>query len=247
MIALVLGLAIAQQPDAVGIRTGAGTGFVVGQGNGAVGLFRPLTVGLDDRTELGTTGLISLLAPRVVAKRQLAANDQRALAVTASLGLPSGGIWAMRNAGILTTDPTVKTPFAVTASAGLEAGMRTKPLDLGVSVEGRFGVHGASWTLPEPGMWFLDPMLAPLTAGPVVKPKLVIDLAPEWNGRERLGLRVDSWVQLGGGGPDAAVRMMGTWAITQRVALALGDAMAWERRPGRSFYAVPVGDVQVRW
>lgn len=245
MIALLLA-ALSMGQDAR-IRTGDGTGFVVGKGHGAVGVFRPLSLGVADRTEIGTTGLISLIAPRVMVKQQLTDADDLAVAVTGSLGFPAGGIWAMRTAGILTTDPTVKTPFPVTASAGVAGGLRLDALDLGLSVEGRFGVHPSGWTLDEPGMWFLDPMMAPLTAGPQIKPRLVVELAPTLGDREKLGLRVDSWMMIGAGGPDATLRLMAFWAISPRVLLAAGDAMAWEKREGRPFYAVPIGDLQFRW
>ena len=247
MIAVMLAALAMGGGDGSKIRTGDGTGFVVGKGHGAVGVFRPLTIGVGEKTEIGTTGLISLVAPRVLIKQQLTGSDDLALAAFGSLGVPTGGIAVMRTAGILTTDPTVKTPLAVTASAGLAGGLRLDALDIGLSVEGRFGVHGGAWNLTEPGMWFLDPMMAPLTAGPQVKPRLVVEVAPPMGGREKLGFRADSWMMVGSGGPDGVVRLMAFWAITPRFLLAAGDAMAFENREGRALYAVPVGDLQFRW
>ena len=246
MIALLMGLALAGGGEDR-IRTGDGTGFVIGKGHGAVGVFRPLSLGVGEKTEIGTTGLVSLIAPRILIKQELTDSDDFSVAGFGSVGFPAGGIWAMRTVGILTTDPTVKSPFPVTASAGVAGGIRANALDVGLSVEGRFGVTPGSWTLDEPGMWFLDPMMAPLTAGPQVKPRLVVEVAPQLGGREKLGFRADSWMMIGSGGPDGVVRLMAFWAITPRFLLAAGDAMAFESREGRSFYAVPIGDIQFRW
>ena len=249
MIALLLASLALANDEITPLRTGSHTPFVIGSGHAAAGVFRPITLGVGERTDLrAKNGILTLFSPHIQVKQQLTEGDGIGFAVRGGLGIPMGGLFLLNGAGFTSSDPTVKTGVAFTADAALLTGYRSDVFDIGLSVEGRFGVRGSSWTLQDPGMFLLDPALAPLIHGPQLRPRLIVEVFPQFGERPLLGFTADWMTQIGSGGPDSSLRMLASYAISRRVVLAAGEVIATETRPdGNKTFASPIADLQLRW
>jgi hypothetical protein len=255
--ALLLALAAsparaAEIAPAGGAFTGAGTPWTVGAGNGAVGLFRPLTVGLgaDDEVTVGTTLGVGLLAPRVEWKHALAARPAGVdgLAVTAELGVPT---WGMRQfqTGFLQpirADQTV--PVAVVAGGSVIGGWRAGDHAVSAGLRARVGLAGEGDVTAQDLVW-LDPAIAPVTEGWSLQPWVRADWvpAPAWH----LGAQVRAEVA---GGVEVQARVAAERALGSHVVVGLGAAGALAREPWGwnvplvvPLQLLPTFDVQARW
>ena len=240
----VLWLSVALAGDDAGLQTGLGTPYTIGDGHGAVGVFSPLVIGLGERTDLTTSGWASLVAPRVDLKHRLTDGDGVAVAVLGGLGVPSLGLSLLQGT-ILSSDPKQPVGAAAVFKAGVLAGVQPGDFTLSIGVEGRASLRGAGWGLESPGWFWLDPMLAPLTEGPVVRTRWVVDWLPD---PTRFAVRLDGWVQLGGLGPDWTQRLLLQYALGRNTAIGVGYAVAWERFAwGRDHQVQPLVDLRFRW
>ncbi len=242
MIILLAGLAFGADSN---LYTGAGSPFPIGKGHGAVGLFRPLTLGIADKTEISTTGLESLVAPRVDVKHQIWEGGDSGVALVGGVGVPTLGL-RMIQGTVLSSDPRQKVTFAAVFKAGAIAGVRQGSWRFSVGVEARAAAKGGQWGLESPGWFWLDPMLAPLTEGPVVRPRVVIDLYPD---SLPVGVTLDTWVQIGGIGPDLETRLFGEWSPVNHFAVGIGLAAGSERfeRGRDSQVWTGLFDLRFRW
>jgi hypothetical protein len=244
VIALLLATALADDPTPLTAHAGHAT--TLGRGHGVVGLFRPWAVGVSDRVDLGTTGLGSLVSPRLEAKVSLAESTDgdatRALALTAGATLPSIGLSLLRGS-VLSSDPMQSVGFAAVGDLGLVGTLGHEQHTTSLGVELRAGgMTGDLWPVDLP---FVGAMLAPLTEGPVVRVRWVTD----YGLTRRLVLTTDVAVQLGSGGPDAMGRVFLLGGLSDHVALGAGWAVAAERLSygGRDSLGFPLADVQARW
>lgn len=243
MILLLASLAFAG--DSKNLYTGAGSPFPIGKNRVAFGLFRPVSIGLSDKTELSTTGLESLVAPQMDVKHQVWAGDNSGVAIVGGLGVPTLGL-KMIQGTVLSSDPNQTVTFASVFKAGAIAGVRQGSFRLSAGIEARAAAKAGQWGLEPPGWFWLDPMLAPLTEGPVLKTRVVIDCYPD---NAPVGLTLDTWVQMGGIGPDLESRLFGEWALGQHVALGAGLAAGSERfeRGRDSQVWTGLFDLRFRW
>lgn len=215
----------------------------VAPGEGSVGLFSPLVLGLDRQMDLTVANSILLGAPHVRLTRGLTNNDAIDVALTSSLGVPTVGLMAIQGT-VLSTDPTQSVGPAITGSLGALVDVGTRPLRGHFGVEGRMGVHGADWGLTSPGWFWLDPMLAPLTEGPILDVRLGLD----WWPLQRIGLHADRVLHAGGIGPDWHSRLLARWQLHPRWMVAGGLAVAQERFEDRwDTQWQPVVDLRVGW
>lgn len=243
MIALFLALT-AGAADTVELRNGAGSPFPIGKGRGAVGLFSPLVIGLGEKTDLTTSGWETLVAPRADIKHLVMEKGDLGLAVIGGLGVPTPGLLLIQGT-VLSSDPEQVVTFATVFKAGVVGGVQKGDFTVSLGVDGRAALKLSSWSLESPGWFWLDPMLAPLTEGPVVRPRLVVDWFPV---PHRFGVTMDTWVQLGGVGPDWDTRVFGQVGLGKVVSLGAGWGLAVEQFEwGGDTQALILGDVRFRW
>ncbi len=249
MIALLLASFAFAGDEPPPLRTGSHTPFVIGKGHAAAGLFRPISLGVSEQTDLrAKNGLLTLVSPHLQVKHQLTEGDGLGFAVRGGLGVASGGLFLLKQAGVLSADPTVKTGMAATADVAILTGYRSDVVDIGLSVEGRLGLRGSSWSHHSPGLFLADPALAPLTSGPQLRPRLIVEVFPQIGKRPLLGLTADWMTQIGADGPDSSLRMLASYALSRRFVLAAGEIVAVESRPdGNKAFAMSLIDAQLRW
>jgi hypothetical protein len=230
------------------LHNGLGTPFGYGADGGRVafGVFQPVVVGLSERVDLSTSGLATLMAPRADLKWTLAdGGDERVrsgLAATAGLGVPTGGLLLSR--GFLFSD-TAAVPFALVGKLGATAGLRTGPATVGLGAEMRAALKVGDDDLRPTGLWFFDPMIAPLTEGPVaaVRGLLALSLV----GDDVL-VKVDAHAQFGGQGTDGIGTLLLAWRPVPAFAVAAGVAGAVESGDdGVDGWGVPLGDLWFRF
>ena len=243
MIWMLVSLAFAG--DSKALYTGAGSPFVIGKGHGAVGLFRPLTIGLSDKTQLKTTGLESLVSPQVDIKHQIWEGSDAGVSVIGGLGIPTLGLKLIQGT-VLSSDPNQTVTFASVFKLGAVAGVRQGAFRFSAGLEARAAAKAGQWGLESPGWFWLDPMLAPLTEGPVARTRVVVDCYPD---NAPVGLTLETWVQIGGIGPDLESRLFGEWAPGRHVSLGLGLAAGSERfeRGRDSQLWTGLFDLRFRW
>ncbi len=231
--------ALAQQSTAP--LTGfAGHGETVGKGNGIVGVFRPLTFAVSDEVDLSTSGLATLVAPRLDVKVNLMRDFGSAVAVTGGVGVPTVGLRLLRGTA-LPSDPTLTVGPGVVVKGGLIGTIRNNDNAMSLGVEVRTGGH--TGTLDALDLPFAGQSLAPFFEGPVLRWRWVTDLALA----RHVVLTNDVALQVGAGGQDALWR---TFLLggSPRFAAGVGWAIADEElRWGRDSLGFPLADVQARW
>ena len=231
--------------------SGQGTPWTIGAGNGAVGLGRPLTVGVGEVTDvtIGTTLVVALLAPSVQVKRTLHDDGARAFALTGEASVPTWGFRQLQTGFLqpILADQTV--PMAgVLGLTGL-AGWRREDLVVSAGLRLRAGVPLEDGTVTEQDAAWLDPALAPLSEGWSLQPLARVDWlpSPSWQ------LSAQGRVEVAGGlelqGKFGALRSVG-----DHVALGLGvngavarETWGWSVPAALLQQVYPTADVQARW
>jgi len=233
-------LALAWAADPTPFSGHAGHATTLGAGRGIVGIFRPLSIGVSDRVDVSTSGLASLVAPRVDVKWALTESEHGGVAVTGGLGVPTLGLRLLRGT-VLSSDPTQTIGFGVVAKAGVIATVRDGGHATSLGVEVRGGGHGG--TMDAVDLGFVGQSLAPLLEGPVLRWRWVTDYALS----RHATLVTDVALQVGAGGPDALGRtflMVGSDHVAVGGGWAIADeSMRW----GRDSFGFPLLDVQARW
>ena len=239
--ATLLGASPAQaQPSTAPLTGFAGHAETLGRGNGIVGVFRPLTIAASDKVDLSTSGLASLVAPRLDAKVNLIRDFGGAVAVTGGVGVPTVGLRLLRGT-VLPSDPTLTVGPGVVVKGGIVGTLRNGDSATSLGVELRTGGH--TGTLGAVDLPFVGQSLAPFLEGPVLRWRWVTDIAL----RRNLVFTNDLAIQVGAGGPDALWR---TFLLggTNHVAAGVGWAIADEELGwGRDSLGFPLADVQARW
>ncbi len=244
MIALWCMTAFAAAP----LNNRAGTPFTYGGDGGKVafGVFQPVVVGLTDTVDLSTSGLATLVAPRVELKWAVASGgDDRledGLAVVGGLGVPTGGLLLLRG---LVFNEEAAIPGAVVIRAGAVMGLRSGSVTGALGAEVRGAIEGGEDSLRPTGLWFLDPMLAPVTEGPVAAIRGVFDVG--W-ADDKFDLTVDAHVQVGGQGTDGVARILVAVRPASAFAIAAGAAGTVESGDdGVDAWGAPIGDLLFRF
>jgi hypothetical protein len=242
MSPLLFGLAYALtvNPPPTPVTGHAGHADTLGKGNGIVGVFRPLSIGVSDRVDLSTSGLATLVAPRVDAKVNLMSEPGGSVALTGGIGVPTVGLRLLRGT-VLPSDPTLTVGLGVVAKLGLIGTVHNKGNAMSLGVEVRSGGHGG--TLQAVDLPFVSQSLAPLLEGPVLRWRWVTDFALS----KRATLTSDVALQVGAGGPDALWR---TFLLggSDHLAAGVGWAIADENLSyGRDSLGMPLLDLQARW
>ena len=232
------------------LHSGMGTPFTLTKGQGAAGVFQPLTVGLGPQTQIGTSApLFALAAPRIRIKHRMGEWRGVHAAAVGSVGVPTLGLGLLSSLGVISSDPDQQVTAAMVLEGGGVLGTRTDRWSQGLTATVRLAGRGPNWGLESPGLPFFDTVLTPLTQGPV----LCIRHVNEWtalrkSGRDTLGLRSDVRLQLGETSPDVQLSALLSWAPHPRWVLVGGWAGAYETLlQTRKWTALPVGDLQVRW
>ncbi|MDP6931750.1 MAG: hypothetical protein QGG40_02495 [Myxococcota bacterium] len=248
LLASCLGGSLARAATSEDLYSGTGSPWTIGDQAWSVGVFRPLTVGLDERTEVSTTGLVSLVSPRLVAKRRVWSSTRWALAMQAGLGVPTAGLRLLQGS-VVSSDPDQQVPWALVAGAGPVLGWRHDRMVVSLGVYGRVGVPLGEGELDPTDMAWLDPMLAPLVEGWSLTPRIGVDWLPS----ERWVLSLDSRLQWGGG-PDWNTRLFALRQLGIHTALGAGLGLARETfttGPRDEWIwlqdVVPLVDFQVRY
>lgn len=246
MIGLVAALPAAEPAP---LHTGIQTPWTIGAQNGTVGLFRPVTVGIGERFEVGTAGLVALIAPRVEGKGTIWSDGSTAFAATAELGMPTFGLRQLQTGFLQLVNAEQTIPITLVPGLGAIAGWRNDALVVSLGVEARAGIPlGESTLTPQDLEWF-DPMITPLTEGWSAQAHLRVDWLPTsvWV------VTAQARVELAGG-PDLGGKIFVLRGLGSHMAVGAGFAGASERlsadvRPTPVFLlnAVPLVDLQFRW
>lgn len=231
--------------------SGQGTPWTVGAGNGAVGLGRPLTVGVGDVTDVtvNTTLVVALLAPSVQVKRTLHDDGERAFAVVGEASVPTWGFRQLQTGFLqpILADQTV--PMAgVLGLTGL-AGWRREDLVVSAGLRLRAGVPFEDGTVTEQDAAWLDPALAPISEGWSLQPLARVDWlpSPSWQVSAQGRVEIVGGLELQG--KLGALRSVG-----DHVALGLGvngaiarETWGWSVPAALLQQVYPTADVQARW
>jgi hypothetical protein len=228
--------------------SGVNTPWTIGRGNGAVGLFRPLTIGLGDRAEIGTAGLVSLIAPRVEGKYTVWTGEHAALAVTGEVGVPTLGLRQVQTGFVqlIAGDQTV--PWAAVAGVGVLGGWRNESLVVSGGARVRVGVPFEEHDLESQDLVWFDPLIAPIAEGWSLQPLVRVDWVPGpyWD------ISAQARAELVAG-PELSGRLFALRGLGDHVAIGVGIAGASAREPyGWSpatlgVSVMPELDVQARW
>lgn len=228
--------------------SGVNTPWTIGRGNGAVGLFRPLTIGLGDRAEIGTAGLVSLIAPRVEGKYTVWTGPHAALAVTGEVGVPTLGLRQVQTGFVqlIAGDQTV--PWAAVAGVGILGGWRNESLVVSGGARVRVGVPFEEHDLESQDLVWFDPLIAPIAEGWSLQPTVRVDWVPGpyWDFSAQARAEVVA-------GPELSGRLFALRGLGDHVAIGVGVAGATAREPyGWSpatlgLSVMPELDVQARW
>ncbi len=231
--------------------SGQGTPWTIGAGNGAVGLFRPLTVGLGARGDLtvGTTAVVGLLAPHVAYKRLASEEGHVAMGWEVEAGVPTYG-WRQFQTGFLQpirSDQEV--PLAVVVGASPMIGWRDESRVFAAGMRLRVGVPFEEGDVTAQDLVWLDPALAPITEGCSLQAWGRADWLPTpgWQ------LTAQGRVELAGG-PELQGKLFALRGIGNHVAAGLGVAGAiaretygWTVPVVVPLQVTPTLDVQGRW
>ena len=231
--------------------SGQGTPWTIGAGNGAVGLFRPLTVGLGERADLtvGTTAVVGLLAPHVAYKRLAAEEGHVGWGWEVEAGVPTYG-WRQFQTGFLQpirADQVV--PLAVVVGASPMVGWRDERRVFAAGMRLRVGVPLEEGDVTAQDLVWLDPALAPLTEGCSLQAWGRGDWLPTpgWQ------LTAQGRVEVAGG-PEFQGKLFALRGIGNHVAAGLGVAGAvaretygWTVPVVVPLQVTPTLDVQGRW
>lgn len=245
MIALILALsASAHAVDGIEVGGGGGTAHTLGESSGtvALGVFRPWTLAVNERTDLITTGIIgTLLAPRLDVKHALVREEDLAVAIEGGVAVPSPALRLAR--GWLYTE-SEGTPFALIARAGARVTGDVEHFRLTGSAFLRGGF--ATSELTPRDLYFVDWALAPAAEGPVL---VTVGAQGDWLPTSRIQLSLGATVQLGGEGVvELQNRAFALWGLSEHAALGAGYFSHLDARPdGYRFYAIPTGDLQLRF
>ena len=262
MLALWLaGAALALDSESHPLFSGMNTPYTIGARNGAVGLFRPATVGLGDDWEVQVNGLAVFLGPQVDVKHTVFAGDDGvAFAVGGELALPRplAGMLQTGPIQVIAGDQQVRWTAVpgVSAFVGWRADRwvvsgRAR-LRGGVPLQGQTGrdltFQDISW---------VDPWLAPQAAGFSAQVLGRVD----WLPKPGWAVSAQGRVELVGG-PDFSGRLLALGAWGDHLAGGFGWAGALSRHsdgypdlnpetpkmaPVIWLDGIPVFDIQGRW
>jgi hypothetical protein len=228
--------------------SGVNTPWTIGRGNGAVGLFRPLTIGLGDRAEIGTAGLVSLIAPRVEGKVTAWSGEHAAVAVTGEIGVPTLGLRQVQTGFVQLVAGDQTVPWAAVAGVGVIGGWRNESLVVSGGARLRVGVPLEAHDLESQDLVWFDPLIAPIAEGWSLQPLVRVDWVPG----PRWDISAQARAELVAG-PELSGRLFALRALGDHVAVGVGVAGATAREPyGWSpatlgVSVMPELDVQARW
>lgn len=250
MIALLATLFVVGAADArdqLPLYDGAGSAFTVGKKHGSAGLFAPVRYGVAERVELSTSGLATFVAPRLDVKVTALQSDTFGLGLVAGVGVPTFGFRLLEGT-VLSSDPDQRVPWAAIAKGAVALSARTDDFTVTLWAQGRIAVPGSDQLRPSDAPW-VDVALQPLTEGPQLTTKVVVDWFPtDAAGLQSWGTTVEGRVHFGGLGPDVDARVFGRYRASRNLALGAGAAWSWARtEAGRPMFLVPLVDVFLRW
>ncbi len=240
MIATLLTVAALAAAEEAPLYSGAATPWTLPAGRGTIGVFRPVSYGLGERVEVSTTGLLSLLAPRLELKHTALSSEHVGLGLRALVGVPTYGLRLSQ--GMLIKS-NIEIPFTVVAGAGAVLGWRRGDWNLSLASTVRMAIPPTSMEPLDLG-WGFDPMIAPVTEGHCWLNRLVLD----WHPGEDWVLSAEAGVQLGGG-PDWRGRLFALRRLGARTALGAGYWATYEKRTDDEYHpnTAPLADFQYRW
>lgn len=243
VVMLTLGTA-AHAVDGIEVGGGGGTAHTLGESGGtvAMGVFRPWTYAVSERTDLITTGIIgTILAPRLDVKHAVVRQESLSVALEGGVTVPWPALRLAR--GWLYTERE-GTPFALIAKAGARVTADASHVRVTGSVFLRGGF--ATGELTPRDFYFVDWALAPAAEGPLL---VTVGAQGDWLPTSRVQLSLGATAQFGGEGVfELQCRAFALWGFSEHAAVGAGYAGQLDARPdGYRFYAVPTGDVQVRF
>jgi hypothetical protein len=252
MLLTLLGAILAPaHAEAPPLFSGQGTPWTVGAGNGAVGIARPLTLGVGERTDVtvNTTLGVALLAPTASVKRTLAQGNAHALAVAVEAGVPTFA-WRQFQTGFLQpirSDQVV--PLAAVVGATGLAGWRNESLVVSAGLRVRAGIPLEDGDVTAQDLVWLDPALAPISEGWSLQPTVRVD----WLPTPRWQLTAQGRAEVAGG-PELQGKLDALWAASSHVALGVGvngaiarEGFGWSVPAMVPLAVTPTVDVQARW
>lgn len=238
MTALALALVLAAHAKTP-LYTGTASPWTLAAGQGTIGVFHPVSHALTDRTELSTTGLFSLVAPRLEVKHTALSSAHWGLGFRLGLGTPTP---ALRLARGTLLPSNVEVPWVGVVGVAPVVGWRGGDWNVSLTSQVRMAL-GVSDLEPLDLGWGFDAMLAPLTEGWCVLERLVVDWHPG-----------DAWVVSGeagvqaGGGPDWRWRAFVLRRLGAHTALGAGGWLTLDTGGfGQALYGAPLVDFQGRW
>jgi hypothetical protein len=220
-----------------------------------VGVFRPLSIRVSDRTDLITTGVLgSLVSPRLDVKHRLVTQgpveaegeEPRSNPLTVSLigglNVPTP-ILTLGKGWIFGADD--KIPLAFQAKVGVLASRQIQRVRLTGGAELRAGAALGENDLTPRDFFFLDWALAPLVEGPVAgRFKLQADLQPV----DPLLFTVELHMQITPVSTEFVSRWWAMAALGDHTAIGAGIYTQLDQRPnGLKSYFVPGADFQLRY
>jgi hypothetical protein len=252
MLLTLLGAILAPaHAEAPPLFSGQGTPWTVGAGNGAVGIARPLTLGVGERTDVtvNTTLGVALLAPTASVKRTLAQGNAHALAVAVEAGVPTFA-WRQFQTGFLQpirSDQVV--PLAAVVGATGLAGWRNESVVVSAGLRVRAGIPLEDGDVTAQDLVWLDPALAPISEGWSLQPTVRVD----WLPTPRWQLTAQGRAEVAGG-PELQGKLDALWTASSHVALGVGvngaiarEGFGWSVPAMVPLAVTPTVDVQARW
>jgi len=261
MIALLASLAFAADPADSPLFSGSQTPWTIGKKNGAFGLFRAVTIGIDDKTEISANGLAFFLAPTPEFKREVWEHSSGfMLSAGGELGFPTPALRMLQTGFLQPIGADQTVPWTLVPGASFYIGWRNEQVAISSRLHFRAGIpltDRGDKPLEFQDVPWLDPWISPLVNGWSLSHGIRIDWTPN-----------PGWVITGqgrieySGGPDLAGRVFVLRAIGNHVAVGLGFAMAWEKfrygfhdwneetpasPPVIPLDGMPLFDVQGRW
>ena len=239
LLAAVLAVSATHAGDTP-LYTGAATPWTLARGQGTAGLFHPATLAVTDQLELTTTGLFSLVAPRLEVKHTAASSEHWGLGLRAGLGTPTP---ALRLSQGMLVPSNVDIPWTFVVAAGPVLGWRGADWNVSLVSQVRFAIPPPG--LPQLDMRFgLDALLTPLYDGWCVLERLVVD----WHPGEAWVFTGEAGVQLNGG-PDWRWRLFALRRLGRHTALGAGWWLTSDVRSDgeRMTGSEPLADFQIRW
>jgi hypothetical protein len=231
--------------------TGQFTPWTIGAKDGAVGLFRPLSLGIGETADVtvGTSLVVGLIAPHVEFKQRLLGGNDRALAITAELGYPTVGLQQFQTGFLqpIRADQTV--PQALVPGVGAIVGKRSDHLVMSAGLRVRVGVPFTEGDVTSQDLVWLDPAIAPITEGWSLQPFARVDWLPTRGWQLSAQGRVEF-----AGGPELSGRVFVLRALGAHLAVGAGasgaiarESYGWNLPAAVPLQLVPTADVQARW